>query len=481
MLFNSIEFAIFFPVVTALYYLLPQRWKSWMLLLASCVFYMAFIPAYILILLVTILIDYCGGIYIEKSLGKTRRYWLVASILSTCLVLFVFKYINFANHNLAALARFLDWNYPIGVLAIILPIGLSFHTFQSLSYVIEVYRGRQKPEKRFGIYALYVMFYPQLVAGPIERPQNLLHQFDESHRFDYNQVTSGLRLMTWGLFKKMVIADRLARYVNPVYAAPQEFSALQLIVATFFFAYQIYCDFSGYSDIAIGAARVMGFKLMTNFDRPYSSKSIGEFWKRWHISLSTWFKDYLYISLGGNRVAKWRWYLNLAITFIVSGLWHGANWTYILWGALNGFYLIIGLTTKRLRDRLRGIMRIDEQTWPVKVLQTCITFALVCVGWILFRARNLDDALFVFTHLFSGLRIGSVSAGVPGFGRFDLVVALVGIIALEIIQAVRQRYSMGGLLASIPFFLRWPVYYAAFFIILFFGIYSQTQFIYFQF
>jgi len=306
MLFNSLTFAIFFPIVTGLYFLLPYRWRTWMLLLASCAFYMAFIPIYILILFVTILIDYAAGIYIEQSQGRKRKLWLIASIASTCLVLFVFKYFDFASQNLSALARFLDWNYPVKVLNIILPIGLSFHTFQSLSYVIEVYRGHQKAERRFGIYALYVMFYPQLVAGPIERPQNLLHQFDEDHHFDYDRTASGLRLMAWGLFKKIVIADRLAIYVNAVYATPREFSALQLLAATFFFAYQIYCDFSGYSDIAIGSARIMGFKLMTNFDRPYSAKSIGEFWRRWHISLSTWFKDYVYVSMGGSRVSRWR-------------------------------------------------------------------------------------------------------------------------------------------------------------------------------
>lgn len=481
MLFNSLTFAIFFPLVTGLYFLLPPRWRNWMLLFASCAFYMAFIPVYILILLVTILIDYAAGIYIEQAQGRKRKLWLIASIASTCLVLFVFKYFDFASQNLSALARFLDWNYPVKVLNIILPIGLSFHTFQSLSYVIEVYRGHQKAESRFGIYALYVMFYPQLVAGPIERPQNLLHQFDEDHHFNYDRTASGLRLMAWGLFKKIVIADRLAIYVNAVYATPHEFSALQLLAATFFFAYQIYCDFSGYSDIAIGAARIMGFKLMTNFDRPYSSKSIGEFWRRWHISLSTWFKDYVYVSLGGSRVSKWRHYLNLAITFIISGLWHGANWTYVLWGALNGFYLITGTATSQLRDSFLRRLGIPTTAAWLNVIRIGITFALISVGWILFRAKNLGDACYIFSHLFFHLKLGSLSAGIPDFGRYDVMIALVGILFLEIIQSAHERCSIDAGLRAMPPYCRWAVYYSFLFSLLFFGIYGKTQFIYFQF
>jgi len=313
MLFNSLEFLIFFPVVTLLYFLLPHRHRWWMLLAASCGFYMMFIPKYIIILAVTIIIDYVAGILAEKPdlSPHKRKSILTISILSTCLVLFIFKYFNFFNTNFAHLAALLHWNYPIAALKLALPIGLSFHTFQSLSYVIEVYCGRQKAEHHFGIYSLYVMFYPQLVAGPIERPQNLLHQFYAKHAFDYQRVTDGLKLMVWGLFKKVVIADRLAIAVNTVYNDPHSFTGIPLIIATAFFAFQIYCDFSGYSDIAIGAAQVMGFRLMDNFNRPYFAKSIPEFWKRWHISLSTWFRDYLYIPLGGNRAKTWRWQYNL--------------------------------------------------------------------------------------------------------------------------------------------------------------------------
>ena len=265
MLFNSLQFAIFFPIVVAIFFLLAQRWRVHWLLAASCFFYMAFIPAYILILIVTILIDYFAGIYLEKVDGKKKKALLWLSIISTCTVLFIFKYFGFFTGSFVGLAGLLGWHLPRPIISIILPIGLSFHTFQSLSYVVEVYRGNQKAEKNFVVYATYVMFFPQLVAGPIERPQNLLHQFREWHAFNYTGVNSGLKRMAWGFFKKLVIADRLALYVNDVYSAPRNFNGLQLTLATFFFAYQIYCDFSGYTDIALGAAQVLGFRLRENF------------------------------------------------------------------------------------------------------------------------------------------------------------------------------------------------------------------------
>ncbi|OFY92284.1 MAG: alginate O-acetyltransferase, partial [Bacteroidetes bacterium RIFOXYB2_FULL_35_7] len=340
MLFNSLQFAFFFPLVTLLYFALPHKLRWALLLGASCIFYMAFIPSYILILVATIIVDYIAGIYIEKEKGPKRRLYLIISIITNIGFLAFFKYFNFLNSNVAAIAHFLDWNYSIEALSIILPVGLSFHTFQAMSYTIEVYRGTQKAEYHFGIYALYVMFYPQLVAGPIERPQNLIHQFYEKHTFDYQRVTDGLKLMLWGFFKKMVIADRLSLYVNQVYNNPDQYSGFPVLLATYLFAFQIFCDFSGYSDIAIGSAKIMGFKLMDNFNTPYFAKTIKEFWKRWHISLSTWFRDYLYISLGGNRVIKWKMQFNLFIVFMISGLWHGANWTFVLWGSLHGFYII---------------------------------------------------------------------------------------------------------------------------------------------
>lgn len=487
MLFNSLQFLIFFPIVTVLYFLLPHKCRWFLLLVSSCIFYMAFIPIYILILAATILIDYFAGIFIENAEGKNKKRYLLMSILSTCAVLFIFKYFNFFNNNIASLAKLIHWNYPIGGLSLLLPIGLSFHTFQSLSYVIEVYRGHQKAEHNFGIYALYVMFYPQLVAGPIERPQNLLHQFYEKHSFNYIDITNGLKLMAWGFFKKVVIADRLAILVNQVYNHSSNYEGLPLIIATVFFAFQIFCDFSGYSDIAIGAAQVMGFKLMKNFDRPYFSKSISQFWKRWHISLTTWFKDYLYISMGGNRVSKWRWNFNLFFTFLVSGLWHGASWTFVIWGALNGFYLVFSIWTKSLRDsvvRFTGLCKLPRLH---KYVQVVITFALISFAWIFFRANHLSDAVYIITHLFSGLgNITDIKAVLNllftlGLNQYEFIIAVVSIAVMEFVHITQKRGSIRDLISRQPLILRWTVYYLLVMSILVFGVFGSHEFIYFQF
>ncbi len=464
MLFNSLQFLVFFPLVTLAYFLLPGRLRWLLLLGASCYFYMAFVPYYILILAVTILIDYFAGAWIEDSTGPRRRALLIVSILSTCLVLFFFKYYNFAITNFNALATFLHWNYSLSSLAILLPIGLSFHTFQSLSYVIEVYRGHQKAERHFGIYALYVMFYPQLVAGPIERPQNLLHQFRETHRFQYDKVRSGLLLMLWGFFKKVVVADRVALYVNAVYGNVDQHNGFTLAVATVFFAFQIYADFSGYSDIAIGAARVMGFDLMLNFNRPYFSKSIGEFWRRWHISLSTWFQDYVYIPLGGNRVAIHRWFFNLLITFIISGLWHGANWTFIVWGLLNGLYLVAGVILSPALPK--GFPTL------AKVLTT---FLLTCVAWVFFRAENLADALLALKKI-------AVDHG-PLFtaGTRDFIHGVVAILMLLAIDYVTRGQRFEDFVVNRAMPVRWTIYLLLIATIATMGVFGASQFIYFQF
>jgi alginate O-acetyltransferase complex protein AlgI len=480
MLFNSLEFAIFFPVVTAIYFMLSQRWRVHFLLAASCFFYMAFIPIYILILAVTILIDYVAGIYLDRIQDpKKRKTLLWVSILSTCAVLFVFKYFNFFIGSFVGVAGILGWHISHRALGIILPIGLSFHTFQSLSYVVEVYRRNQKSERNFIVYATYVMFFPQLVAGPIERPQNLLHQFREWHAFNYVRVTEGLKRMGWGFFKKLVIADRLALYVNDVYSAPRNFNGLQLTLATVFFAYQIYCDFSGYSDIAIGAAQVLGFKLMENFNTPYYSLSVSEFWRRWHISLSTWFRDYLYLPLGGSRVSKQRHILNLMITFAVSGLWHGANWTYVLWGVLNGTYLIVGWLTKDFRNRFYEAIGMPEHTFARKAIMLLSTFTLTCVAWILFRARNIGDALYVFTHLASGWNFHKIAT--EQFLLRQLPVAFMAILALELAQLLNGSGSVTTYVKEMPMATRWALYASLVMAVLMFGVYKQTQFIYFQF
>jgi alginate O-acetyltransferase complex protein AlgI len=487
MLFNSLEFALFFPIVTLLYFLFPHKYRWMLLLAASCVFYMAFIPFYILILIVTILIDYFMGILIEDTSGPKRKLYLVISIISTCLVLFFFKYFNFFNSSFSALAGFLHLKYPIGIINIILPIGLSFHTFQSLSYVIEVYRGHQKAERHFGIYSLYVMFYPQLVAGPIERPQNLLHQFRVKHNFDYKRVTDGLKLMAWGLFQKIVVADRLAEIVNQIYANPKDFNGLALIIAAILFSFQIYCDFSGYSDIAIGAANVMGFKLMDNFRLPYLSHSISEFWKRWHISLSTWFRDYLYIPMGGNRVAKWNWQLNIFITFLLSGLWHGANWTFIMWGALHGFYLVFAIWTKSLRNYIINVIGLTKHKNILNILQVLTTFSLVSFALILFRSENLVTAWYIISHLFYNINqtfdVANIKHTVEllGLSNFELFTTLLSFITLIVIRLTQNKTSINQILLSKPWWFRWSLYYALVCSIILFGVFGQNNFIYFQF
>jgi D-alanyl-lipoteichoic acid acyltransferase DltB (MBOAT superfamily) len=484
-LFNSFTFLIFFPVVATIYFVLPHRFRWAWLLVSSCYFYMAFIPVYILILFFLIGIDYAAGILIEGAVGSRRRSYLIMSIVANVGMLAVFKYFNFLNANAHVIAEVFHWPYGVPALNIILPIGLSFHTFQAMSYTIEVYRGRHKAEHHLGIYAVYVMFFPQLVAGPIERPQNLIHQFYEKHYVDYARVADGLKRMAWGLFMKVVIADRLARYVNVVYNNPNSYEGLTLVVATFFFALQIYCDFAGYSHIAIGAAEVMGFKLMRNFNRPYLSRSISEFWSRWHISLSSWFRDYVYIPLGGNRVSTPRWYYNLFVTFLLSGLWHGANWTFVIWGALNGFYLISSLVTRSVRDRIAamtGLMRYPPLHAVIRVL---VTFTLTCFAWVFFRAGSLHDAAHIISHTFvrptphqflpDGLRA-------EGITKLEVAFSSLLILGLMAYETVGSRINLRGRFELQPAWVRWPAYYALCMSIWLLGISTEAKaFIYFQF
>jgi len=484
MLFNSLHFLFFFIIVTAIYFALPYQRRWFLLLISSCYFYMAFVPIYILILGFTIVIDYFAGIYIENAEGKKRKLFLIASLIANIGVLAIFKYYNFLNENFTFLLHGFGLSNPVPYLSILLPIGLSFHTFQAMSYTIEVYRGHQKAERHFGIYSLYVMFYPQLVAGPIERPQNLLHQFREKYDFDYDRVTSGLRLMAWGLFKKVVIADRLAIVADIVFNNPYEKNSLSLVIGVVFFSFQIFCDFSGYSDMAIGAARVMGFKLMTNFDKPYQSKSIHEFWKRWHISLSTWFRDYFYITLGGNRVTIPRWYLNLFLVFIVSGLWHGANWTFVIWGALHGFYLVFAIVTLKYREKISETLGLNR--FPFFSVLT--TFSLVAFAWIFFRASNVQTGFYIIQHLVSGIpdifnmlsKRQSVFQPL-GLSRNDLVFSVFLILFLESVHFIQSKYNISEIFLKQPVYLRWTVYYVLILSIIFLGVFENRQFIYFQF
>jgi alginate O-acetyltransferase complex protein AlgI len=481
MLFNSFQFLFFFIIVTSLYFYLPYNKRWFLLLAASCYFYMAFVPIYILILGFTIVIDYYAGIWIENATGARRKLFLTCSLIANIGVLAIFKYYNFLNDNFSFLMQGFGADNPIPYLSILLPVGLSFHTFQAMSYTIEVYRGNEKAERHFGIYALYVMFYPQLVAGPIERPQNLLYQFRQKHDFDYTGVTSGLRLMLWGLFKKVVIADRLAIAVDAVYNNPQEHSNANLILATFYFAFQIFCDFSGYSDMAIGAARVMGFKLMNNFNGPYHAKSVQEFWSKWHISLSTWFKDYLYIPLGGNRVSVPRWCFNTFIVFLISGLWHGASWNFVIWGALHGFYIIFASLTSKPREAINSALGINKLPY----LKTFTTFILVSFAWIFFRADTFETAKYIISHLGLGVQeiYTSVISKQPAFDYLGIskIFALSLILFLEIVNYLKINYNISNWFTKQPLAVRWSVYFILVFTIMAFGVFDDRQFIYFQF
>lgn len=436
---------------------------------------MAFIPVYILILGFTIVVDYYAGIYIEKNEGRKRKIFLTASIIANVGVLAIFKYYNFINDNLSILLNSIGYSNHIPRLGILLPIGLSFHTFQAMSYTIEVYRRNQKAERNFGIYSLYVMFYPQLVAGPIERPQNLIHQFHEKHYFEYERVVEGLKMMLWGLFMKLVVADRLAIYVNAVYNNTYQHSGKTFALATVFFAIQIYCDFAGYSNIAIGAAKVMGFKLMNNFKRPYFSRSVSEFWSRWHISLSTWFKDYLYISLGGNRVSIPRWYLNLFVVFMISGLWHGANWTFLIWGALNGFYLVFAIITLKYREILSKIIYLDRIPLFKRVIQISTTFILISLAWVFFRANSITDAIFIVKSIFT-------FNGSLFMDKTTLIYSVLAIIILFMIELIQEKITKSHLpIKSKYWFAEHAVYATLLILILLIGVFDGGQFIYFQF
>lgn len=471
MLFNSLEFLLFFPVVTILFYLLPHRFRWMHLLIASCIFYMFFIPKYILILFVTILIDYAAGIGIAKTNGTAKKSILWISIISTCMVLFVFKYYDFFNQNMVILGHQFGFNYSASLVKYILPIGLSFHTFQSLSYVIEVYRGNQKPETHFGIYSLYVMFYPQLVTGPIERPQNLLVQLRNKIVFKQENLSRGLRLIVFGLLVKMVIADNLALYVDQIYKNPSVYNSLSILTGLFFYSFQIYCDFFGYSTIAVGCAKAMGYDLMDNFKNPYLAKSIGEFWQRWHISLSSWFRDYVYFSLGGNKVKLHRWMLNIMIVFILSGLWHGANWTFILWGLAHGLVYVF----ENLFNRIITV-RVHEHKVAIGIynaFQTTRTFIIVTFIWILFRAADVHQVKLILKSLIRNTGLKDDFAVEPRVWMFLVLFMLFDF------RLLNTRFDLWcGKYNGI---VRWSVYAAMIFMIIVFSSIDNFPFIYFQF
>jgi D-alanyl-lipoteichoic acid acyltransferase DltB (MBOAT superfamily) len=492
MTFASLSFLIFFPLVGVFYYALPDRFRPSLLLLASCYFYMAFVPQYILILFALILIDFTFAQYIATSEGRKKKLFFLGSLVANIGILFVFKYFNFFNANITALAYLLHWNYSIGMLRLLLPLGLSFHTFQSVSYVIEVYRGTYPPERNLGIYALYVLFFPQLIAGPIERPEQLLPQFHAPHPFNASRVWSGLRLMGWGFFKKLVIADRLALSVDYVYAHIPGGNGPAALIAIAFFAFQLYADFSGYTDIARGAARTLGYELVLNFNRPYTARSIAEFWRRWHISLSSWFRDYLYFPLAysAKRASRQWLYICIIITFLVTGLWHGAGWTFVIMGGLHGTYLVIGTMTKSMQQRLKTKLGLDRTPRFLHTVEILWTFSLVSFSWVFFRAPDVQTAFALLREAASGWALSFSTflthyvlepAGTLGISRADLILSVVGICVLLTVEQLSHRFAILRRIEEQSLFVRTGVYATLVLSILAFGIFETKQFIYFQF
>jgi alginate O-acetyltransferase complex protein AlgI len=468
MLFTSFDFLVFFSIVFPLYYFLPGEYRKVLLFAASCIFYMWFIPYYILILFVTIGIDYFAAIKLEDSkTARTRKNILLLGILNTCLVLFFFKYYNFFidTFNFLGLTLIPHWK-------IILPIGLSFHVFQSLSYVVEVYRGTIKAERNLLVYANYVMMFPQLVAGPIERAQNLLPQLRRcDQRISYRDFLVGFTRFCWGLFKKLVVADTLGVYVDSIYGSSVDQPGALLVLATIFFAIQIYCDFSGYSDMAIGVARMLGFRFNENFNLPYFSTSITMFWRRWHISLSTWLRDYLYIPFGGNRHGKWATYKNLMLTMLLGGLWHGASWNFIVWGGLHGIYLSA--------ERMLGMRKVKSISIFRNLAGWLITFTLVCFAWIFFRATDFNEAIDIINSVFTNFNYRDILST----DKLTMGPILNGIVLLLTIEwLLVRKLSFDNLFEK----KYGDTYMAAFstFMLLYvflFGNSAENQFIYFQF
>lgn len=487
MLFNSLTFLIFLVCILSLYYILPYKYKWYLLLIGSCIFYMAWRIEFIFLILFSSFFNYYIGLLIEKYENKSKTI-LTTGLIINFLILFIFKYSIFINHSFMSIYNYFNIPYPIKDFDIVLPMGISFYTFQATSYTIDIYRKRYKAEKNILKVTLYIMFFPQLVAGPIERADNLLNQLFLNHKFNIYNISMGIKIMLIGYFKKIVIADRIAILVNTVYNSPYDYNGISFIIATIFFAIQLYCDFSGYSDIAIGCAKLFNINLMENFKSPYFSKSIKEFWTRWHISLSTWFKDYLYIPLGGNRKGIIRTYFNLMITFLVSGIWHGANWTFILWGGLNGFYQIIGDLKNRFLKSINFNIKNKYINSFFNIFRILITFSLICFSLIFFRANTVKDAFYIINNLFSDIQnvnniqyLYNISTQL-GLNIFEILMATTCIIILFIIEIFEYKQRIYITLNKLPFIIRFIFYYIITIIILSMGVFSNAgQFIYFQF
>lgn len=487
MLFNSVAFATFFTVIFLLHWMLPHRWRWILLLAASGYFYVSWGVQLITWLMVTTLISYSCARAVEGTQDTRRKKRLMAAAVVSCLgLLFVFKYFNFFSTSLSSLLQL--FGMPIGdlTLRLMMPVGVSFYVFKTVSYVIDVYRGTIPAEKHLGYYALFVSFFPQLIAGPIDRAQNLIRQFRAESHFDEHLAAYGLKLTAWGFFKKLVIADNLSIYVNRVFDNVYDYSGFSLLAAAVFFTIQIYCDFSGYTDIANGVSKMLGINAMRNFDSPYFSLSVQEFWRRWHISLSTWFRDYVYIPLGGSRVSKLRQYGNLMTTFLLSGLWHGANWTFVAWGGMHGLLLVIATMSRGWKKGLYHKIGLSESHPLVFWVRVATTFTLVALAWVFFRANQIGDALYIYGHMLDG--IGAVKEYVAmgskslGMDKYELGLLSGPIIVLAFVDYIQLKRDAIDLLSNKPLAFRWTIYvFFVLYLILFSSKGVPADFIYAQF
>ena len=470
MLFNSVEFAIFLSVIFLLYWYAfgaSLKLQNLLVLTASYVFYGWWDWRFLTLIAFSSFVDYWVGLAISKEEKTARKRWLLGISLAVNLgMLGFFKYCNFFIDSLVGAFAGLSIDLNVSSLQIILPVGISFYTFQTLSYSIDIYKGKLEPTKDAIAFLAFVSFFPQLVAGPIERASNLLPQFLKTRVMTKRNLTIGSRLIVWGMFKKVCVADNLALFVNKAYGSPDDYAGLVCIVATVFFAFQIYCDFSGYSDIAIGTARLFGFRLMTNFRTPYFSQSIREFWGRWHISLSSWFRDYVYIPLGGSRVSLLKWQRNLILTFLVSGLWHGANWTFVVWGGIHGIANSIEALNRKY----------NILTLRIPALNLVGTFTIVCLSWVFFRAANVGDAFQFIQKMFVPTTAGITSVVSP----YRLLV-MVSMLAAMLFFEITPRFSVFRKYVWKQRAIRWSFYYFLILALFVFGRTTDTEFIYFQF
>ncbi len=475
MIFNSLEFILFFPIVVVLYFSVPHKLRLYLLLTVSYIFYMWWNPLYIVLIIISTISDY----FISRNIYTTkpklqRKMLLVFSVFINILILFSFKYADFFVQNINWGLNILGTHQKIPYLNLILPVGISFYTFQTMSYTIDVYRKRIKPENNIFKLALYVSFFPQLVAGPIERAERLLPQLSKKQILDFDRISYGLKLMLWGFFLKVVVADNLMGVVNIVFDNPNSYKGINIIIAVVFFTFQLYCDFAGYSNIAIGAANILGIKIMRNFKQPYLAISINNFWRRWHISLSSWFKDYIYISLGGNKVSLIKWAAIILITFVISGFWHGAKWTFIIWGAIHGCVYLFEKLIKNRLQKIPKLLSFLQKNKAIIFLRIIITFSIVAFALIFFRAQNFDYAIAIIKN------IAKFDINLS-FDHKTMLICTLLILFVMLVQLIETKIDIVEYISNKHLLIRYSVYYILLFLLIGLGNWQNTEFIYFQF